>query len=149
MIYAYEVIEVKILDTEVTLKEEGKTEINETDLEYTIEKVPNYYYEWRKKKNQSDITVTKRPTRLHKAVFNGLEFVEWEVDREKWLDAIIRPKRNDLLDDVDLRRLNADKIETMAIPKKLEWKTYKQALKNLPETINYENPEWPIAPNEE
>ena len=139
MVYAFEITDKSVIEVKEDPKENVKT----------VVKVPGYYYEWHRKKNKSDIIVTKKPSRLHKAVFNGLEFVEWEVDREKWLDAIIRPKRNDLLDDVDLRRLNADKIETIAISKKVAWRTYKQALRNLPETINYENPEWPIAPNEE
>jgi len=94
------------------------------------------------------VEVTDQPDKYSMPANDGSDNFEWKFNRQSWLNEEVRPKRNELLDDVDLRRLNADKIENMAIPKKIEWRTYKQELKDLPTNIDYENPIWPIAPNE-
>jgi len=88
-----------------------------------------------------DIQVTKRPSLYY--VWNG---GLWERDHEAWLDNEIRPKRDRLLDEVDVRYCNADKWETMTAEEKKAWRTYKQALRDLPTTIVYNNEVWPVMP---
>lgn len=75
-----------------------------------------------------------------------LEAVWPEVKLDIWLDTEIRPKRNSLLDDVDLKYCNAELWADMNQAQKTAWKTYKQALRDLPGTIDPVNPVWPTMP---
>jgi len=70
----------------------------------------------------------------------------WVKNTAKWLDGEVRPLRNKLLDEVDIKHCNASNWEDMTASKRQEWKTYKKALKDLPDTINPENPVWPTRP---
>ena len=70
------------------------------------------------------------------------EFV-WEFDKEKWLNDDVRPKRNALLDDIDIRKCNAINWSYMTADEKEKWKLYKEALKDLPETIEYDTQVFP------
>jgi len=59
----------------------------------------------------------------------------------------IRRKRDALLDEADLKYCNADKWETMTAEEKGVWRTYKQALRDLPATTeDPANPVWPEMP---
>ncbi len=73
---------------------------------------------------------------------------KWIFGTKKWLDTEIRPERNKLLDEVDLKYCNADKWDTMTAPDKAAWRVYKKALKDLPEVIDFDNPVWPKTPGE-
>lgn len=68
------------------------------------------------------------------------------MERSIWLDQEVRPQRNQLLNDIDIIYCNADKWETMTAEKKAEWRVYKQALRDLPDTIDMTNPVWPTMP---
>lgn len=63
-----------------------------------------------------------------------------------WLNSEIRPRRNQLLDEVDLKYCNAERWDSMTITLKEAWAAYKQALRNLPDTIDHDNPVWPVMP---
>lgn len=82
-----------------------------------------------------------RPSVYH--VWTGTEFV---LDQESWLNGEIRPKRNGLLDSTDTIYCNAERWESMTTEMKQAWKTYKQALRDLPATIDYNNQIWPTRP---
>ena len=91
-----------------------------------------------------DVTDTDhdpRPSIYH--VWSGSEYV---LDREAWLNSVIRPQRDQLLDDADLKHCNADKWESMAEEEKIAWRVYKQALRDLPASIDHDNPVWPMMP---
>jgi len=106
---------------------------------FYINQAGNYYEG--DKTNPRDTEVTKRPTQYH--VLSG---GTWELDLEAWLNGTIRPERDRLLDEVDVKYCNADKWETMAAEEKEAWRTYKQALRDLPTTIIYDNEAWPVMP---
>lgn len=99
------------------------------------------YYEG-DKRDSADSAVPCRPSQHHE--WSGSE---WVLNATAWLDGEIRPKRDDLLDKVDLKYCNAEKWSDMTAAKKAEWKAYKQALKDLPETIDPNNPVWPVMPS--
>jgi hypothetical protein len=82
-----------------------------------------------------------RPSVYH--VWSGSEYV---LDREAWLNSVIRPQRDQLLDAADLKHCNADKWESMTEEQKTAWRAYKQALRDLPASIDYDNPVWPTIP---
>lgn len=88
---------------------------------------------------------TEKEPKPH-CVWNG---TDWEFDRELWLDDVIRPERNYRLKTVDVVYCNADKWERMSEEKKQEWRAYKQKLRDLPETIDIEDPQFPQMPKEE
>ncbi|MBP7529303.1 MAG: hypothetical protein KA801_15360 [Syntrophorhabdaceae bacterium] len=88
-----------------------------------------------------DTQVTRRPSPYH--VWTG---ELWELDREAWLDGEIRPERDRLLDEVDLKYCNAERWDSMTITQKEAWAAYKQALRDLPDTIDHDNPAWPMMP---
>ena len=98
------------------------------------------YYEG-DKVNRGDIEVSQRPSQYHKYTGEA-----WELDRTSWLNGTIRPERDRLLDEVDVKNCNADKWETMTAEEKEAWRTYKQALRDLPTTIVYDNEVWPVMP---
>jgi len=70
----------------------------------------------------------------------------WELDRAAWLDSDIRPRRNQLLDEADLRHCNAERWDSMTITLREAWVAYKQVLRDLPDTIDHDNPVWPVMP---
>jgi len=76
-------------------------------------------------------------------VWSGSEYV---LDREVWLNSVIRPQRDQFLDTADLKYCNADKWESMTEEEKAAWRAYKQTLRNLPVSIDYDNPVWPEMP---
>ncbi|OPY03553.1 MAG: hypothetical protein A4E60_00218 [Syntrophorhabdus sp. PtaB.Bin047] len=88
-----------------------------------------------------DQEVPERPS-PHYSWVNGV----WQFSREAWLNAGIRPERDRLLDEVDLRYCNAERWEGMTTEQKTAWKAYKQALRDLPATIDYANQVWPEMP---
>lgn len=102
--------------------------------------VDGIYYEG-DKANLADIAVTPRPSAYH-----IYESDVWTLDREKWLDAEIRPQRDTLLDKADIKYCNAELWSTMSAETKALWTSYKQALRDLPANINYDNPVWPAMP---
>ncbi len=106
---------------------------------FYINQTGNYYEG--DKADSRDTEVTKRPTQYH--VLSG---ETWELDLEARLNGTIRPERDRLLDEVDVKYCNADKWETMTAEEKEAWRTYKQALRDLPSTIVYDNEVWPVMP---
>jgi len=88
-----------------------------------------------------DIEVPERPSPNH--TWTG---DTWEFDRAAWLDGTIRPERDRLLDEADLKYCNAERWDSMTITSKEAWAAYKQALRDLPDTIDYDNPVWPTMP---
>lgn len=89
----------------------------------------------------TDVEHDPRPSVFH--VWPG---DAWVLDRERWLNTVIRPKRDQLLNEVDMIWCNADKWESMTQEKKQAWREYKQALRDLPGIIDYRAPVWPTAP---
>lgn len=83
------------------------------------------------------IEITDPPSRFY--YYDG----EWKLDRDKWLNGVIRPARDKCLDDIDLKDCNPEKWSRMEEEEKSRWAEYKQALRDLPETIDSENPEFP------
>lgn len=71
---------------------------------------------------------------------------KWVFDKEKWLDSYVRPLRQALIDEADLKYCNAEKWEGMNETERAAWSTYKQALRDLPATIDPDNPVWPEKP---
>lgn len=69
-----------------------------------------------------------------------------EADREKALKAI-RIKRDELLDDTDIKYCNAEKWESMTPEKRQEWKNYKKELKDFPSHCDPFHPVWPVKPS--
>jgi len=60
---------------------------------------------------------------------------------------IIRFERNRLLNEADTKYCNAEKWSEMTETQKTAWKAYKQALRDLPATVDVDNPVWPTMPN--
>ena len=98
------------------------------------------YYEG-DRAGMSDTPVPVRPSAYH-----VWESGAWSLDREKWLDAEIRPQRNTLLNEADLKYCNAELWSAMSTETKALWTAYKQALRDLPATIDYAAPVWPTRP---
>lgn len=104
-----------------------------------IDSLGNYYSGDRI--NSRDQEVPERPSPYYCWVDGS-----WVFDRDAWLNADIRPERDRLLDEVDLKYCNAEKWGVMTSGEKDLWKTYKQALRDLPETIDPEDQLWPEMP---
>jgi hypothetical protein len=68
-----------------------------------------------------------------------------EADKQKALSTI-RTKRDELLDQADIKYCNSEKWESMTPEKKQEWKDYKKALKDFPSHCDPFNPVWPVKP---
>lgn len=58
----------------------------------------------------------------------------------------IRAERDRLLDETDTKYCNAEKWSAMTAETKTLWATYKQALRDLPTTVDPDNPVWPTKP---
>lgn len=58
----------------------------------------------------------------------------------------IRAERDRLLDKADLKYCNAELWSAMSTETKALWTAYKQALRDLPATIDLANPVWPTMP---
>jgi len=80
------------------------------------------------------------------SAYHDFDDGKWVLNRERWLDTDIRPKRNQLLNEADTVHCNADRWEVMLAEQKSAWRTYKKALRDLPGVIDYENPVWPTMP---
>lgn len=72
----------------------------------------------------------KQPTPYHELIND-----EWVLNKELLLDSFVRPKRNNLLDRIDLTYCNAERWETLTEDQKNQIKTLKQQLKDFPENI--------------
>ncbi|MEN6617362.1 MAG: phage tail assembly chaperone [Syntrophorhabdus sp.] len=107
---------------------------------FYIDHLSGIYYEG-DRRNHQDAEVSQRPSLYHKPA-GAL----WELDREARLYGEIRPERNRLLDETDLKYCNAERWDSMTITLKEAWSSYKQALRDLPDTIDYDNPVWPVMP---
>lgn len=90
---------------------------------------------------ETDTYDDPRPSMFHE--WTGVEYV---LNRERWLDAEVRPIRDGLLNEADLKHCNAEKWESLTPEDKSSWTAYKQALRDLPGTIDYDNPVWPTRP---
>jgi len=80
------------------------------------------------------------------SVYHDYSDGEWILNRARWLDTEIRPQRDRMLNNVDTTYCNADKWENMTGAQKQAWREHKQALRDLPATIDYANPVWPTMP---
>jgi len=98
------------------------------------------YYEGDRQGN--DVMVPVRPSPYH--IWN---VSAWQLDKQAWLDGEVKPKRDALLDEMDLRYCNASNWDDMTGAKRKEWKDYKKALKALPDTLDPNNPVWPVRPS--
>ena len=107
---------------------------------FYIDHLTGIYYEG-DRRSQQDVEVSQRPSLYHKLID-----ASWELDREAWLDGEIRPERDRLLDEADLKYCNAERWDSMTITSKEAWAAYKQALRDLPDTIDHDNPVWPTMP---
>jgi len=107
---------------------------------FYIDQLNGGYYEGDRRQEQ-DAEVSQRTSPYHEWTDNA-----WELDREAWLDGDIRPRRDQLLDEVDLKYCNAERWDSMTITLKEAWSAYKQALRDLPDTIDHDNPVWPMMP---
>lgn len=88
----------------------------------------------------SDSDHDPRPSIHH--VLSGSSYV---LNREAWLNAEVRPRRNALLTDSDHYML-PDLYEAMTPTAQTAWKDYRQALRDLPSSIDFDNPVWPEPP---
>ncbi|HAJ28261.1 MAG TPA: hypothetical protein DCG53_13630 [Syntrophus sp. (in: bacteria)] len=70
---------------------------------------------------------------------------KWKVNLEQKL-SMIRIERDRRLDETDLKYCNAERWSQMSADDKAAWSEYKQALRDLPETIDPNNPVWPDRP---
>lgn len=86
-----------------------------------------------------DLEIPERPSAYHNWANR-----EWRFDREAWLDTVIRPERDRLLDEADLKYCNSERWDLMGTGSKAAWREYKQALRDLPDTINFGDPAWPM-----
>ena len=67
---------------------------------------------------------------------------------------VIEQTKRELLKEIKLKRnqrlVSCDWTQTLDAPltqeKKVEWATYRQALRDFPDTCDIENPVWPVAP---
>lgn len=102
--------------------------------------VAGSYYRGHKKVNPKDIEVpTPPPSVSHVWTNSG-----WKLDETRFFD-FLRRERNFLLEDSDKYMLEDFPI---TLEKKEEWKTYRQLLRDLPETINPNNPVFPEPPKD-
>lgn len=92
-------------------------------------------------KQPGEILVPARPSPYH-----AWNVSAWQLDKEAWLQGEVRPKRDALLDEMDLRYCNASNWDDMTGQERKKWKDYKKALKDLPATIDPYNPVWPKRP---
>ncbi len=108
---------------------------------YQIEKDTNIIVGISDKLDRWDTTKLDYDFKESNIKFNILEqFIETD---EKLKDSI-REERNKLLDDTD-RFLVPDRPATEE--QREELIVYRQALRNLPETISLENPDFPVKPD--
>jgi len=107
---------------------------------FYINQKSGYYYQG-DRVDPNDPEIPERPSPYHMWVEGA-----WQFNRDAWLDAVIRPQRNRILDEVDVKYCNADKWEGMTSEQKAAWRAYKQILRDLPDTIDYFGQAWPEMP---
>ncbi len=83
--------------------------------------------------------IEDQPSLYHKVN----EKCEWVIDKEEWLNLIVRPERNKLLQESDYTQL-ADYQDDKAT-----WATYRQELRDLPLNIETGIAIYPESPNKE
>lgn len=81
--------------------------------------------------DEEKIEIEERPDKFHKYERG------WKPDTEKWLNVVARPKRNALLNEIDMKYCNPERWETMTAEEKKHWKTEKQRLRDFPEVSTY------------
>jgi hypothetical protein len=89
---------------------------------------------------EGDVEVSQKPN-IYGEWVNG----EWIFNKEKWLDIDIRPERDIRLQKTDIYMF-LDKWNQLAEAEQTQLLAYRQALRDIPETISYDNPVWPIKP---
>lgn len=70
-----------------------------------------------------------------------------KYSKEEWIELHVRPKRDKLLNDVDVVHCNAEKWELMDEVRKEEWRVYKQALRDITDVIEFDEGQWPVMPS--
>mgnify|MGYP006433519293 FL=1 len=77
----------------------------------------------------------------------SLEVAAFDADtRVEEIDEYVRPKRDRLLNRSD-NRVRADMWEDSTAQKKSEWKAYRKALRDMPDTVaDPKTPVWPTPP---
>jgi len=97
-------------------------DLNQDLTDYTNLPIPGYYYIWNE------------------------NLKSWIFNKESWLNDFIRPKRNSLLDECDIKYCNADKWELMSNDEKILWRNYKQKLRSFTSIVDPDNLVWPTNP---
>ena len=105
------------------------------------------YYKSKKPVQPGDQRVPDRPSGEHYWV-DG----EWILrgDKERWLDEYIRPERDRLLTEtiwIHERQSTAPSGKKMSDSLYQKWCDYWQALRDLPDNIDVENPQFPEIPD--
>ena len=96
----------------------------------------NGYYEG-DRQSADDIAVERRPTQYH--VYSD----GWVFSRDKWLEECIRPQRNVKLAICDWTMLPDAPLSS---DQKLAWQTYRQMLRDLPQSAQHSGFCWPQEP---
>lgn len=112
------------------------------------------------KEQIDDGTVKLEPWQKYDAEADELVFMPWteritagRATREEWLDAVVRPYRNQLLYDADVIYCNPERWWGYSDAEKAAWSAYKQALRDFPAgTIKIvddpQSLDWPTHPGE-
>lgn len=96
-------------------------------------------------------TMTLKVPKTPFDVWNA-ELGDWELDKAKWLDELVRPERNKRLDAADQRVRRYDYqfrvgfITTESANQIAVVLAYMQALRDLPGTAEYAGFSWPEVP---
>ena len=72
----------------------------------------------------------KQPTPYHELINDN-----WVLNKNLLINSFVRPKRNNLLDRIDLIYCNSERWETLSEDQKNLVKSRKQDLRDFPETI--------------
>jgi hypothetical protein len=125
-------------------------------MKYWLNENTKEYYEAEVSKLETDIEVIKRPESF--SILNGLihlckwENNAWVLDRELWLNALIKPERDSKLiasDWLVIRhrdQLANSESTTITNEQYLALLTYRKALRDFPTIADYNNLVYPTMP---
>jgi len=93
--------------------------------------------------NEADDTPENRA--IVADVITNYDGLAAEYLREQHMTAL-RAERNRRLDEADIKYCNAERWSVMTEAQRAAWAAYKQSLRDLPATIDPDNPVWPEMP---